>query len=288
MRYEIAVVSGKGGTGKTTVTLALAKLLGEDHVFTLVDADVEEPNDHLFLSGLNHEKSREVKRLVPEIDVEQCTFCRRCQDFCEFNAITLIPPASAIISDELCHSCGACSYACQDDAISEKAYGIGSLSEGMMNAEGTFLQGKLNVGLPLQTPLIRELKNETSARDGIVLIDAPPGTSCPVVASLDGVDLAVLVAEPTPFGVNDMNLAIDTIQQANIPFVVVINKAGSGNEDIYRVLKDKESHILAEIPFSMDIARQYAGGALPEHLIQPYLTNLKTYIEEAYQWKSQS
>jgi len=288
MRYEIAVVSGKGGTGKTTVTLALAKLLGEDHVFTLVDADVEEPNDHLFLSGLNHEKSREVKRLVPDIDVEQCTFCRRCQDFCEFNAITLIPPASAIISDELCHSCGACSYACQDDAISEKAYGIGSLSEGMMNAEGTFLQGKLNVGLPLQTPLIRELKNETSARDGIVLIDAPPGTSCPVVASLDGVDLAVLVAEPTPFGVNDMNLAIDTIQQANIPFVVVINKAGSGNEDIYRVLKDKESHILAEIPFSMDIARQYAGGALPEHLIQPYLTNLKTYIEEAYQWKSQS
>lgn len=288
MRYEIAVVSGKGGTGKTTVTLALAKLLGKEYDLTLVDADVEEPNDHLFLSGLNHEKSREVKRLVPEIDVDQCTFCRRCQDFCEFNAITLIPPASAIISDELCHSCGACSYACPDDAISEKAYGIGAFSESVMDEKNSFVQGKLNVGLPLQTPLIRELKKEVQAKEGIILIDAPPGTSCPVVASLDGVDLAVLVAEPTPFGVNDMNLAIDTIQQANIPFVVVINKAGSGNEDIYRVLKDKNSHIVAEIPFSMNIASQYAGGVLPEKLIQPYLTDLKLYIEEACQWKSQS
>ncbi|WP_462318025.1 ATP-binding protein [Marinilabilia sp.] len=265
MPLKIAVASGKGGTGKTTVSVNLQHFIASNltHEVLLVDCDVEEPNDRIFFPDSSLQTSDVVNQMVPEIDTEKCTFCRRCVDYCEFNAIVVIPPVKyAEVNASLCHSCGACSVACQDGAIIEKRHPIGQINRFETGVGRGLAEGNLKVGSAMQTMMIKELKKSVKDNSDIVIYDSPPGTSCPVVETVSDVDYVVLVAEPTPFGLHDLILMVELLVDLDKPFGVVINKAGLGNNDIYEFLSEQNIEILAEIPFNRDYASRYASGNL--------------------------
>lgn len=259
----IAVASGKGGTGKTTVAVNLALTLEGTMPVELLDCDVEEPNAHLFLHPIL-ETSEEVTLPVPVVDDSKCNACGRCGEVCAFHAI--IPLGNQVMTfPELCHGCGGCSRFCPTGAISEEPRGIGVVESGRAGRI-EFVQGKVNVGNPLAPPVVRAVKSKTGARQGkVVIIDAPPGTSCPVVASVKDSDFCMLVTEPTPFGLNDLVLAIDMARELGIPFGVVINRSGLGNRDLVTYCRREKIPILLEIPFDRRYAACYArGGRLVE------------------------
>ena len=264
---KIAVASGKGGTGKTTVSVNLFSLIGKywTNNVSLIDCDVEEPNDAIFLNIGEPVTERQVNRVVPSIEKENCNFCRRCANYCEFNAITIMPSVQYIqVAEDMCHFCGACFEACRFNAIKEKTVSIGTIAE--YNTQyGAFLEGNLRIGSAMQTPVIRDLKKDTPQNKEVVVFDAPPGTSCPVVATIEDVDYVVLVTEPTPFGLNDLKLMVDLIKELNLKAGVVINKAGLGDADIYQYLKEENIALLAEIPFDKNYASKYATGHLLEN-----------------------
>jgi len=261
---KIAVASGKGGTGKTTVSVNLFSLISKywTNNVCLVDCDVEEPNDAIFLNLSEPLKNKKVNRVVPKIEKENCNFCRRCSDYCEFNAITIMPSVQHIqVAEDMCHFCGACFEACRFDAIKEKTISIGTIAE-YETKYGRFLEGNLRIGSAMQTPVITDLKKDTPKDREVVVYDAPPGTSCPVVATVEDADYVVLVTEPTPFGLNDLKLMVDLIKELNLKAGVVINKAGLGDTDIYEYLKEENLPLLAEIPFDRNYASKYATGDL--------------------------
>jgi len=261
MSYKVAIASGKGGTGKTTVAVNLYRYI-IDHIepdTLLVDCDVEEPDDALFFANSRNAGKQNVDQLIPEIDINQCTFCRKCVEYCEFNAITVIPPAQfAEVNSDLCHSCGACVYACPENAITEKPFSIGSINRYQLDRGPGLTEGELKIGSAMQTPVIRELKKKTEDTATLIFYDAPPGTSCPVVSTLADVDYVVLVTEPTPFGFHDLKLTIDLVQEMRLPHGVVINKSGLGDRQVYDYLEEKEIPLLGEIPFSRDVAERYS------------------------------
>ncbi len=265
MSFKIAVASGKGGTGKTTVSVNLQQFIARNltsNVF-LVDCDVEEPNDRIFFPDSREVDRREIFRMVPEIDTNQCTFCRRCVEYCEFNAIVVIPPAGfAEVNSSLCHSCGACSVACRDDAITEKPLSEGHVTRLDTGVGRGLAEGDLKVGSAMQTYMIKELKKSVEDDYDIIVYDAPPGTSCPVVETVSDVDYIVLVAEPTPFGLHDLILMVELLLDIGKPFGVVINKAGMGNHEMYNFLEEQNIEILEEIPFDRNYASRYATGSL--------------------------
>jgi MinD superfamily P-loop ATPase len=265
MAYSIAVASGKGGTGKTTVAVSLFQLLFRelDGSVQLIDCDVEEPNDGLFFPEKQQAGHAVISKKLPVIDKEKCTYCRRCADYCEFNAIVVLPTAHfAEISADLCHSCGACLVACNDNAISEIPEPIGEVTRFTTGNGAMLVEGKLKIGSSMQTMLIRELKAGVSAATAVNIYDAPPGTSCPVVETIADADFVVLVTEPTPFGLHDLKLTVAILREMNKPFGVVINKAGLGNREIYGYLKSVNAPILGEIPFSKAFAQQYSKGTI--------------------------
>jgi MinD superfamily P-loop ATPase len=263
MTYSIAVASGKGGTGKTTVAVSLYRILADyyNHRVQLVDCDVEEPNDILFFPEKHLHDKVSVYKKLPVIDREKCTYCRRCAEYCEFNAIVILPTAEfAEVNADLCHSCGACLAACNDNAIHEMGEKIGEISSyGTMNGTG-ILEGRLKIGSSMQTMLIRELKTSVSSDTVINILDAPPGTSCPVVETVSEADYVILVTEPTPFGLHDLQLTVSILQEMDKPFGVVINKAGLGNREIYQYLDAQQVSIIGELPFSRTFATEYAKG----------------------------
>lgn len=268
MPYKIAVASGKGGTGKTTVAVNLQHFIHKHltRETTLVDCDVEEPNDHLFFPNLSTRYSHAVTQLIPEIDTDKCTFCRRCVDYCEYNAIVVLPPAGlAEINPSLCHSCGACLVACRDGAITEKPHTIGTLRVCETNS-GKLLEGNLRVGSTMQTLMIKETKKAIPSTDEIVIMDAPPGTSCPVVETVADAHYIILVTEPTPFGLNDLKLMTELLREMQKPFGVVINKAGLGNDEVNKYLEEQDIELLAEMPFDAGYAARYASGTLLSHI----------------------
>jgi MinD superfamily P-loop ATPase len=271
MPYKIAIASGKGGTGKTTVAVNLAFNISQCITpnVLLVDCDVEEPNDLLFFDAAKEIKTEDVKQMVPEIDTQKCTFCKRCSDYCEFNAVTIIPQKGiALIDSDLCHSCGACLYACNDGAITERAVKTGSIHHYETGIGNGLLEGQLVVGSPMQTQVIRALKKQVSDKNKIVLYDSPPGTSCPVVETVSDADYVILVTEPTPFGLYDLKLTIELLKDLKKPFGVIINKAGLGNDDSYNYLLHEKIDILGEIPFSKSYAGKYATGNLLQDMPQ--------------------
>jgi len=222
----ISVASGKGGTGKTTVAVNLALSLEENVQF--LDCDVEEPNAHIFLKPrITHAQSLNV--LVPKIDEEKCTYCGKCAEFCSYKALAVVKK-KVLFFPELCHNCGGCSIVCPEKAIKEVNKPKGVVEEGTSNSI-RFIQGELNIGEAVSPPLIREVKK--SARDSqITIIDVPPGTSCPVIEAVKGSDFCILVTEPTPFGLNDLILAVGVCRELKIPFGVVINRADVGDKKV--------------------------------------------------------
>ncbi len=265
MPFKIAIASGKGGTGKTTFAVNLYWFLANKYSSSikLVDCDVEEPNDIIFFPEAEIKEEKVVFQDIPEIVLKQCTFCRKCAEYCEFNAIVVIPPARfAEVNKSLCHSCGACLEACNDNAIKEKKEPIGSINYYRINRGNGIKEGILKIGSVMQTMMIRELKKSVSSNNEIIIFDAPPGTSCPVVETVADADYVILVTEPTPFGLYDLQLSVDLLNDMKKPFGVIINKAGMGDDQVYNYLKEEGLTLLGEIPFSREYAVKYAKGEL--------------------------
>jgi MinD superfamily P-loop ATPase len=252
----ISVASGKGGTGKTLVATSLALSIKDKYKVTLLDCDVEEPNDHVFLKPA-FTGSEPVYMKVPEVAKDKCTYCGECARVCVYNAIAVMGK-NVLTFPQLCHSCGACSYLCPENAIREEPRQTGLIEWG--NADGiNFVQGTLNVGEAMAPPIIRSVTGYSS-KDGITIRDVPPGTSCPVVEAVKNSDFCLLVTEPTPFGLNDLVLAVETIKQLNIPFGVVLNRAGSGNNSIEEYCQKENIPLLLTIPLDSRIAILYSHG----------------------------
>jgi MinD superfamily P-loop ATPase len=260
----VAVASGKGGTGKTTVSVNLAKVCGSP--IQLLDCDVEEPNAHLFLAGeLRCEETVAIP--VPQVDESLCDGCGECGRFCEYHAIVSFG-ASPLVFPEMCHGCGGCAKVCPKRAIRETDRRIGVVAT-VEAGNVTLVQGRLDVGEAMAPPVIRAVKTRLRAGTPAIL-DAPPGTSCPVIATIRGTDFVVLVTEPTPFGLHDLKLAVDMVRELRIPFGVVVNRVGAGDERVHVFCARQGIPILIEIPEDRRIAEAYSRGmllveALPEY-----------------------
>ncbi len=250
---KIAILSGKGGTGKTTVAVNLFNTLEKG---VLIDTDTEEPNSHLFLNG-DLVKEHTVCKNHPVVDYDKCVFCGKCGNHCNFNAI--IPTKNKVlIFEDLCHDCGMCQIVCPEGAISYKQKPQGVISEYTYDNKD-FYSGKLNIGEVSGVRLIDALKEKTENED-LLVIDCPPGVSCSTVASLNGVDFAIIVIEPTPFGLSDMKMVVELLREESIPFGVVINKADLGNGDVLTYLKNEKIDLITDIPYQREFAELYSEG----------------------------
>jgi len=261
----ISVASGKGGTGKTLVAASMALSLRDKERVQVIDCDVEEPNAHILLKPMfNHQQKVTIP--VPEVDDEKCTYCGKCAQVCAFNAIA-VWGNHVLVFPELCHGCGACAYICPENAISEidKETGIIEFGE---STGIDFVHGKLTIGEAMAVPIIREAKKHIN-RERLVIVDVPPGTSCPVVESVKDSDFCLLVTEPTPFGLNDLALTVEMLGHLDIPCGVIINRDGVGDSRVEEYCCHKGIPILLRIPLDMKIAQLYSRGiALVEGMPQ--------------------
>jgi MinD superfamily P-loop ATPase len=251
---KIAIASGKGGTGKTTIATSLALSLQNSH---LIDADVEEPNCSLFL-GMSNEIVGDATISFPVIDENKCTLCGICSSNCEFNALACLKD-KILVFEKVCHGCGLCKTLCPYNAISEKNRKIGKIYRGL-DSNLLFNYGELEIGEELSSIVIAELKKYASNNHTNIIIDAPPGSGCPVVETVIDVDFVVVVGEPTPFGLSDMQHLIEMLKHLGKKFGVIVNKAGIGNDDLLEYCKEEKIQILMKIPFSLEIAKQYSKG----------------------------
>ena len=264
---RIAVASGKGGTGKTTVATNLAYVASlNGRTVSYVDCDVEEPNGHLFLRP-EWLVRKPVTRLVPQVDESKCTHCGRCGEICQYSAIVPLG-VTILVYAELCHGCGGCQLVCPAGAITEVPREIGTLEMGWAE-DIQFTQGLLNVGEAMSPPLIRQVRSASPKAD-LTVIDAPPGTSCPVIESVRGADFLLLVTEPTPFGLNDLKLAVEMGRALGLPLGVVINRADTGDRHTWEYCQTNQLPILAEIPDDRSVAEAYSRGNLASHVSDGY------------------
>lgn len=249
----VSIASGKGGTGKTSVAVNMALSLGD---VQLLDCDVEEPNAHILLQPEITE-SKPVYKLIPHIKEDRCDYCGRCSEFCKYHAIFVVEK-NIMVFPELCHSCGGCSIVCPRNAIVEEEKQIGTIKKGI-GRNINIVYGELNVGEPMAVPLIRAVRKEIR-NDETVLIDVPPGTACPLVASIHKSDYCILVTEPTPFGLHDLKITVEVVRELKIPLGVIINRAGIGDTQVHEYCKNESIPLLLEIPFSRKIAELYSRG----------------------------
>ncbi len=261
----ISIASGKGGTGKTTVATNLALTLG-DRV-ELLDCDVEEPNAHLFLKP-EIERSEQVDTPVPLVDLEKCTFCRKCAELCRFSALAVVGE-KVLVFPELCHSCGGCMTICPEGAISETGRELGRIEFGHRDGVG-FIHGRLRVGEAMSPPLIKQVRAAADPHR-LTLIDAPPGTSCPVIAAMSDTDFVLLVTEPTPFGLHDLELAVGAVKLLGLPCGLVVNRSDLGEQKVFEYAASEQIPVLLTIPFDRRIAEAYSKG--------------KTIVEELPEWR---
>lgn len=252
----ISIASGKGGTGKTTVATNLALSLGPG--VQLLDCDVEEPNAHLFIKPTLGENEM-ITTPVPEVDETKCNLCGKCGEICQFKAIIVIGE-TVLAFHELCHSCGGCMEVCPEGAIIEKGRELGIIQRGHRNGL-EFINGTLRVGEAMSPPLIKKVREYTRP-DTLTIIDAPPGTSCPVITAMKGADFVLLVTEPTPFGLYDLELAVGAVKILDIPCGLVINRSDIGDDRVKGYAEKERIPILMEIPFDRKIAEAYSRGEL--------------------------
>ncbi len=251
---KIAVASGKGGTGKTTISVSLA--LASNKPVTFVDCDVEEPNAHIFLKP-DISGSEEFYLTVPEVIEDRCNYCAKCRDLCQFNAITVFGHTIMAFPD-MCHSCGGCFLVCDQKALKQGKRQIGKVEWGTSGHIKVF-QAALRVGEAMASPLIKVVKKKAEERE-IVIYDAPPGTSCPVINTVRDADYVLLVTEPTPFGLHDLKLAAAVMKELKLPFGVILNKAGIGFSKVNKWCEENDIPLHMEIEFDKDLASAYSRG----------------------------
>lgn len=263
----IAIASGKGGTGKTFIATNLAALLADrGERVAYLDCDVEEPNGHIFLPP-QIEHTDTVSIPIPQVAEEKCTACGDCRDICEERAIILIKE-DVLVFPELCNGCGGCWRVCPEDAISEVPHELGVVERGRARGIG-FIQGRMKIGEARPTPVIREVR-KTAPGDGIVLVDAPPGTSCPVIEAVKRSDFVLMVSEPTPFGLSDLRMAVGVVRSLKVPLAVVINRADIGDDSVKRYCESEQIKVLAEIPDDRAVAEAYSRGELVLEALPSY------------------
>lgn len=263
----ISIASGKGGTGKTTVATNLALSLESE--VQILDCDVEEPNSHLFIKPVI-EEVKTISTPVPDVDMEKCTLCGKCAEICQFKAIVVLGE-TVLPFHELCHSCRGCVLVCPEKAITESERKLGVIERGHRNGL-ELVYGKLRIGEAMSPPLIKKVREYTRP-DILTIIDAPPGTSCPVIASMRGADFVLLVTEPTPFGLHDLKLAVGAVKILKIPCGLVINRSDMGDDQVKKYAEKENVPVLMEIPFDRRIAEIYSRGDM--------------VVEEIPEWKEE-
>lgn len=277
---QIAIASGKGGTGKTIVSSNLAYYLNKiGKSVALIDCDVEEPNNHIFYEPTWF-ANENVNRLVPQVDTIRCTGCEKCAEFCQFGAIVCLK-GKVLTFPELCHSCAGCINICPTSALEKTSRKIGEVQLGLKD-NLLIVQGMLRVGEAMSPPLIKEVKRHGIGKE-IVIIDCPPGTSCPMIQAVKGSDFVLLVTEPTPFGLNDLKLAVETIRELGIPFALCLNRSTIGDEKVWDYCKIKNIPIILEIPDDRQITEAYSQGKLFLEVLPHYekvFVELLTSLEE--------
>jgi MinD superfamily P-loop ATPase len=260
---KIAVASGKGGTGKTFVSTNLFfTLLKYNYRAQLADCDAEAPNAAAFfkteLTGLS-----EVTQMIPVIDTNACIWCEACKDYCNYNAIFILPPLKIIkVIEELCHGCGACTAACRHDAITEIPVSLGQVSEYSLEGIPSIIEARINIGVMSPVKVIKAAIKKLDNSMDIAILDSPPGTSCPFIHTVSNADYVILVTEPTPFGLSDLKQSVETIKTINKPCGVIINRAGLGDDNVNKYLSQEKIPLLAEIPYKKEIAQLYSRGII--------------------------
>lgn len=271
---KLAIASGKGGTGKTLLATNLAAVAGGP--VQLLDCDVEGPNCHLFLHPVP-ELSQKVEVLVPRVEEQKCNACGKCGEICRFSAIVCLL-TKPLTFPELCHGCGGCARVCPEGAIRECGREVGVVEVGRAGAVQV-VTGRLRVGEAMAPPLIRAVKRRAQ-NHGLVILDAPPGTSCPVIETVKGADYLILVTEPTPFGLNDLQLAVEMAKEVGVPFGAVVNRGGIGDDRVHRFLRREGIPLLMEIPDDRRIAEAYSRGELMIQSLPEYRNRLEDLLEQ--------
>lgn len=281
---NIAIASGKGGTGKTTLAVNLAYFLATSgQAVQYLDCDVEEPNGHLFLQPVMSYRAPALV-MVPRIIEEKCTFCGECSAKCQFNALVSLPSIPPLVFPGLCHGCGLCTHVCRKGAIREDMRQIGRLEQGTGIADIIFVHGVLDVGEAMAVPLIKHVKG-CSKDNRVRITDAPPGTACPLVAAIGDADIVVMVTEPTPFGLHDLSIAVAVAEKLDIPLGLVINREREKFQPLEKYIRDHGMEVIARIPEDRRIAECYSRGeiiieALPEY--RPLFNELAINIGKTF------
>jgi MinD superfamily P-loop ATPase len=280
---KIAIASGKGGTGKTTIATNLACSIARmGKTVQYLDCDVEEPNGHIFLNP-DIEETQNVTIGVPEVDTEKCDGCGKCGQLCQYSAIICLKD-KPLVFEQLCHSCGGCMLICPTDAITEKQNPIGYFDLGA--ADGVkFAQGRLNIG-DIHTPSLIKHVKQNAINQGIVIVDAPPGTSCPIIEAVKGADFCLLVTEPTPFGLNDLKLAVGMVRELKLPFAVVINRGDLGDDRVQQYCDEENIEVVLEMPDDRRIAEAYSIGKMIIEVLPEYRNDFLRLYESVSKRKA--
>ena len=281
---KIAIASGKGGTGKTTLSTNLAAYLAEKEEVALVDLDVEEPNSGLFIKGqLVHAEDK--YKMIPQWNSDECILCANCQEVCEFHAVLKLAD-QIMVFPELCHSCYACSELCPTNSLPMVPQKMGELKH-FKKGRLSFVESRLEIGQEQAVPLIGQTQDyveKNFSEQTVKIYDSPPGTSCPVIEAVKDADYVILVTEPTPFGLHDLKLAVETMNELKKKYGVVINRYGIGNDDVFDYCDKKNIEVLAKIPNSRDIAEIYSRGELIYNQVEDFkeqLLRIEEHIRQA-------